>query len=143
MKKIIRDFLIVIFVLSLIGLDQGFVLENTPEIDRQVEEFVEGKDVPNKEFWSDGCTLWPDSVLGIDWQDSCIKHDISYWLGGGEDERLIADKKLRDEINAIIPGIGNIVYLGVRIGGQSFFPFWGWGGSSENDESFSEPVESP
>jgi hypothetical protein len=51
-----------------------------------------------KDFESDGCTLFPDSSLidKTDWCDCCFDHDIAYWQGGTEAERLKADEALRE-----------------------------------------------
>jgi len=85
-----------------------------------------------KDFTSDGCSLFPDRSLisAKDWCDCCFQHDIAYWQGGTEEQRLEADEKLRacvlaktgDEI------LANAMYKGVRAGGSPWFYNWyRWG----------------
>lgn len=132
MRKIIIDLILVSFVVGLIGWDSsGTVKDDLEEVRAEIERITNGKELPPKEFYSDGCSLWPDYFFDYSWEQSCVKHDIQYWLGGTEEDRLKADKQLRDEINLILPGIGDIVYIGVRAGGRNLIPLipfpWGWG----------------
>ncbi|WP_199221063.1 hypothetical protein [Coraliomargarita sinensis] len=84
------------------------------------------------DFKSDGCSLFPDSSLinADDWCDCCLAHDIAYWKGGTEAERLAADEALRD---CVLETTGNAelaeaMYLGVRMGGSPYFKNWyRWG----------------
>jgi hypothetical protein len=89
-----------------------------------------------KDFESDGCTLFPDdlSILKSDWCDCCFEHDIAYWEGGTEDERLKADESLRDCVKEKSgnDNLANVIYKGVRSGGSPYFYNWyrwgyGWG----------------
>jgi hypothetical protein len=57
---------------------------------------------------------------------ACFLHDLEYWAGGTEDERLIADAELL--IHVVKLGIAKrksrgkmarVMYSGVRIGGGS------------------------
>lgn len=83
-------------------------------------------------FTSDGCSLFPDSSLinSDDWCRCCLEHDIAYWKGGTEAERLTADEALR---NCVLAQTGNAelaqaMYLGVRMGGSPYFKNWyRWG----------------
>jgi hypothetical protein len=89
-----------------------------------------------KDFKSDGCSLFPDRSLitGEDWCLCCFQHDLAYWQGGTADQRLAADKALRD---CILKQTGNtklaeMMYVGVRFGGSPYFYNWyrwgyGWG----------------
>ena len=89
-----------------------------------------------RDFSSDGCSLFPDKSLITeeDWCDCCFEHDIAYWKGGTEEERLAADVKLRDD-NIKKTGnkeLAEIMYNGVRFGGSPYFYNWyrwgyGWG----------------
>ena len=56
------------------------------------------KRVGISDFTSDGCSLFPDRSLidESDWCDCCLVHDIAYWKGGTEEERLAADLALRE-----------------------------------------------
>jgi len=85
-----------------------------------------------KDFTSDGCTLFPDKSLitGKDWSCCCLRHDIAYWKGGTEEDRLQADRKLKA---CILKKTGNaelaeMVFQGVRLGGSPYFYNWyRWG----------------
>lgn len=91
-----------------------------------------------KDFSSDGCSLFPDrSVINEDdWCACCFEHDIAYWMGGTEEERLAADVALRE---CILEKTGNeeladMMYTGVRVGGSPYFYNWyrwGYGWSYE------------
>lgn len=84
------------------------------------------------DFISDGCSLFPDSSLinADDWCACCLEHDIAYWKGGTEAERLAADQALRD---CVLEATGDVhlseaMYLGVRMGGSPYFKNWyRWG----------------
>lgn len=84
---------------------------------------------PEKPFASDGCSAWPDEWQGVSFYDDCFLHDIEYWCGGTEAEKLIADLKLALGIakkNA--PKMAEIMFNGVRIGGVDWLPTpWRWG----------------
>lgn len=30
---------------------------------------------------TDHCTLWPDRLLGVDYSQCCLRHDLAYWSG--------------------------------------------------------------
>ncbi len=79
---------------------------------------------PDFIFTTDGCSRWPDN----DWVSCCISHDISYWCGGSEDERKEADRELMRCVNDKKEFMGDIIYLGVRLGGHPWLPTpWRWG----------------
>ena len=90
------------------------------------------------DFTSDGCSLFPDRSMieNVDWCECCLEHDIAYWQGGTEAQRLKADKKLRD---CVLDKTGNqalaeAMYQGVRFGGSPYFYNWyrwGYGWSYE------------
>ncbi len=84
------------------------------------------------DFRTDGCTLFPNKSLidESDWCDCCLVHDIAYWKGGTEEDRLAADEALRlcvlertgDDI------LARVMFDGVRLGGSPHFPTWyRWG----------------
>ena len=85
-----------------------------------------------RDFSSDGCSLFPDRSLinEDDWCECCFEHDIAYWKGGTEEERLLADQALRD---CVFEKTGNrelaeAMYTGVRLGGSPYFYNWyRWG----------------
>ncbi len=87
----------------------------------------EGKNPP-KTFTSDVCSRWPDG----NWGSCCMEHDIKYWCGGDAGERSAADQEIRACVNAIKPGMGSVMFLGIRTGGGvlSSLPTpyrWGYG----------------
>lgn len=85
-------------------------------------------------FTTDGCSLFPDRALvgSADWCDCCLAHDLAYWRGGTEAQRLDADRELRA---CVARKTGNhalaeTMFVGVRTGGrpQLNTPFrWGYG----------------
>lgn len=84
------------------------------------------------DFTSDGCSLCPDQSLisEKDWCECCVEHDIAYWQGGTEAQRLEADKKLRDCVLAQTDNkvLAETMYHGVRFGGSPHFYNWyRWG----------------
>ena len=90
-------------------------------------------DPPVIPFKSDGCSLWLDQWHGIDLYPACFLHDLKYWCGypGEEAERLIADPELMIHIaRAGAPGMAQLIFAGVRIGGHAAFRrsfSWGFG----------------
>jgi len=85
-----------------------------------------------KPFTSDGCSLFPDAspITKANWCSCCVEHDISYWRGGTEKDRQLADTKLKD---CVLSKTGNktlssAMYEGVRVGGSPYFYTWyRWG----------------
>lgn len=85
-------------------------------------------------FVSDGCSLFPDRAPAskADWCGCCLVHDLAYWKGGTEEERLQADLQLRDCVLASTgdKALAETMLAGVRVGGapQLQTPFrWGYG----------------
>jgi hypothetical protein len=112
-------------------------------------KFADGKsDIILSDFTSDGCSLFPDRSLinSDDWCDCCFEHDIAYWKGGTEEERLAADVALRE---CILEKTGNkeladLMYEGVRLGGSPYFYNWyrwGYGWSYERKYQALTPEE--
>jgi hypothetical protein len=81
--------------------------------------------LPPHAFTTDGCSAWFDG----DWLACCIEHDMAYWCGGSSRERSSADFALRDCVAArSSPFNGDLLHLGVRLGGHPWLPFpWRWG----------------
>jgi hypothetical protein len=108
----------------------GFMLRND-SVDSHIIDYdsLKAKDnvLPSRSFKSDGCTFWPDD----DWLECCIYHDVSYWIGGSRQERLIADLELKKCASKKgHPVIAQIMYWGVRLGGVWWLPTrfrWGFG----------------
>lgn len=87
-----------------------------------------------KPFTSDGCSLFPDEnvLTQQNWCDCCFIHDIAYWQGGTEGQRLAADVALRDCISKTTgdEALALVMYEGVRLGGSAYFYNgyrWGYG----------------
>jgi hypothetical protein len=87
-------------------------------------------------FTSDGCSLFPDGTISErrKWCECRFEHDIAYWKGGTEQERMEADAALRDCVRERTGDkrLAETMYLGVRAGGHPAFPTWyrwgyGWG----------------
>lgn len=85
-----------------------------------------------RDFSSDGCSLFPEGSMGKpdQWCECCFAHDIAYWRGGTETDRLQADEALRV---CVLERTGNrplaeLMFQGVRAGGHPAFPAWyRWG----------------
>jgi hypothetical protein len=85
-------------------------------------------------FTTDGCSFFPNrSPSGTaDWCDCCLAHDLAYWRGGAEGDRLEADQALKTCVEQTTKNhaLAETMYLGVRAGGgpQVDTPFrWGYG----------------
>ncbi len=98
-----------------------------------VSVVVSAEDI--KPFTSDGCSAFPDGTFEQKelWLSCCTAHDYSYWQGGTYEERLIADKQLRQCVAKVgKPKIASLMLAGVRVGGSPYFPTsfrWGYGWS--------------
>ena len=94
-----------------------------------------GKTAPPKQFVYDGCTFFVDSLLGSDFNQVCLAHDIAYWYGGNEEEKKLADKILSDGMKR--EGIAGMfvhfpAYIAVHLFGDSVLTrsvnaHWGFG----------------
>ena len=79
--------------------------------------------------------MFPDGTLEQKelWLFCCTAHDYAYWQGGTYEERLVADKELRQCVAKVgEPQIANLMLAGVRVGGSPYFPTsfrWGYGWS--------------
>jgi len=87
-----------------------------------------------REFSSDGCSLFPDGTSRDPnlWCECCYQHDIAYWRGGSQEERLLADEQLRACVKAKTGDavLAQTMFVGVRGGGTPVFPTgyrWGYG----------------
>ena len=95
---------------------------------------------PPRPFVTDGCSVWPDGDLY--W--CCVEHDIAYWCGGSRDDRLAADRTLRDCAEVEDPGQADLVYAGVRMGGVPWLPTaWRWGYGHPFGTGYVERAEQP
>ena len=88
-----------------------------------------------KPFTSDGCSAFTDGTFAQKelWLTCCTSHDYAYWQGGTYQDRLTADKELRQCVYKVgKPHIANLMLAGVRVGGSPYFPTsfrWGYGWS--------------
>jgi len=86
-----------------------------------------------KPFASDGCSAFPDGTSEQNelWLACCVDHDKAYWLGGTSDERLAADRQLKECVAGVgEPKIAALMLAGVRAGGSPYWPTsfrWGFG----------------
>lgn len=82
-------------------------------------------------FTTDACTMFPDGTPEDPkkWQHCCILHDLKYWAGGTETERLQADEDLWACVALTgEPEVADVMFLGVRVGGTPYLPTaWRWG----------------
>ncbi len=90
---------------------------------------------PNKPFSSDGCTLWFDTWDGIDMYPACFIHDLKYWVGGTDTDRLIADLELALDIAKLDePEMAQVMLTGVRMGGgKAWRKIYSWGFGHDDD----------
>jgi len=86
------------------------------------------------DFTSDGCSLFPDGTLKDrdKWCSCCLLHDIDYWAGGTEEDRMRSDERLRDCVRERSGDttLAETMYLGARAGGHPAFPTgyrWAYG----------------
>jgi hypothetical protein len=94
-------------------------------------------DPPPKPFSSDGCSLFFNSIAGVDIYPACFFHDIKYWSGHPnlsdeeELERFIADAELMIDVACLGVDlfVAETMFRGVRVGGGPVkLPFsWGFG----------------
>lgn len=88
---------------------------------------------PLHPFTSDGCSAFPDGNWQQQqlWLDCCTAHDLAYWQGGSEAQRLAADQALRLCVAEVgEPQIAALMLAGVRVGGAPWWPTpfrWGYG----------------
>lgn len=86
-----------------------------------------------KPFTTDGCSLFPDGLPKNKtlWQACCIQHDIQYWQGGSEQQRIESDKQLLNCVKKTGQSkIALLMHRGVRAGGAPYWPVpyrWGYG----------------
>jgi hypothetical protein len=80
-------------------------------------------------FTSDGCSQFPDSMIGMDYEECCLQHDYAYWRGGTSQERTDADAALGACVgSSAFSALGTMMELGVTFGGAAPLPTtWRWG----------------
>ena len=86
-----------------------------------------------KDFETDYCTMFSEGTSESPnaWKQCCFDHDLRFWFGGSEDQRDLADTRLRDCVEQTgHPKIAKAMYYGVRAGKHSPIKNkyqWGWG----------------
>lgn len=90
---------------------------------------------PKNPFSSDGCSCWFDRWDGIDMYPACFLHDLKYWAGGSDTDRLIADLELALDIAKLDePEMAQVMLTGVRMGGgKSWRKVYSWGFGHEGN----------
>lgn len=91
--------------------------------------------IPPIPFYHDGCTAFPDQILGHDLYESCITHDIGNWLGGTEADRRQVNLDLKDNVaktGPLGPALGLLMYVSVQYLGDNWVSHyrgtnWGYG----------------
>ena len=94
-----------------------------------------------RSFTTDYCSEWPDGKLTdpTQWAACCFTHDISYWLGGSKDDRVAADKKLKQCVRDSSDSFnGFLMYIGVRMGGKPGNASYAWGYGWTRDRDYFE-----
>lgn len=64
------------------------------------------------------CTLWFDRLLWWDWHACCVQHDQNYATLMPKE---IADEILRGCVNLVLPGMGDVMWVGVAIFGGLWY----------------------
>ena len=84
-------------------------------------------------FTTDGCSAFPDGTFKQKqlWLSCCVQHDIKYWMGGTQAQRLKADQALKSCVEKTgEKAIAKLMLAGVRLDGSAHFPTsfrWGYG----------------
>jgi hypothetical protein len=64
------------------------------------------------------CTLWFSSIGPWSWEKCCETHDLDY---GHQIAKAIADAKLEHCVDAILPGMGFVMWVGVTVFGGLWY----------------------
>jgi len=110
----------------------------TTDADRmQAAEYLTQENLPTppEPFKRDGCTLWPDKLPGHDFNDACLKHDITYWAGGDRAQQKKVNQAFKADITEtgpLGPVFAIIMYTGVTWFGNNgvsrvIDSHWGFG----------------
>lgn len=69
-------------------------------------------------FVMNACSLWFDHFFIWNWHQCCVQHDLDY---GAHIGKALADEKLAACVNAILPGMGTIMFIGVTLFGWLWY----------------------
>lgn len=64
------------------------------------------------------CTLWLDRLLWWDWSGCCWVHDRDYAM---LIPKAVADLRLRLCVDRVLPGMGDVMWLGVALFGGAWY----------------------
>lgn len=85
---------------------------------------------PTLRFVSDGCSgPSPQKWHGKSLLPACIPHDVRYWIGGSQVDKLKADAKLMIDVADITgdPAWAVVMFNSVHAGGNMPGVSWQWG----------------
>lgn len=130
---IVKVFVLLIIILA--AVDTILVPETTHNDIELAHSLIPEESRPRGQFYHDGCTLFPDKLPWADYRRICLLHDIKYWVGGSDEDRLRADLEFKDAIahtNLLGTPTSYLAYYGVRLFGDSFITKfynanWGYG----------------
>ena len=127
----------------IIAADRANIPETTAEVRALAvrTSLAAGKTIPPGDFVFDGCTLFPEKLLGLDLTRACLEHDIAYWAGGTVEERKAADlafKATVAEAGKAGTILAPLTYTGVYLFGNTwlmriFGANWGFGWNGHHD----------
>ncbi len=127
----------------IIAADRANIPETTAEVRALAVRttLAGGKAIPPGDFVFDGCTLFPERLLGLDLTRACLEHDIAYWAGGTTEERRAADivfKAAVAEAGRAGTILAPLAYTGVHLFGDTwltkiFDANWGFGWNNHHD----------
>ena len=100
-----------------------------------------------KPFTTDGCSGGMSAIWKIlfgkvtPWEWCCVEHDKPYWKGGTKEERIEADRKLRECVAK--KGYKKLAWVmekAVRFGGHPWLPTpWRWGYGYKYPKGYTKP----
>jgi hypothetical protein len=97
-----------------------------------------------KPFSTDGCSQSPNSYEGQKIVECCVAHDVSYWLGGTQDQKDKADYDFEACVSKKSgPVVAEIYFRGVRVGGgANGINTFRWGYGWDTNRSYSPITDS-
>lgn len=121
----------------IVAADRANIPDTTAEVRAlAVRSTLEArKTIPPRDFKFDGCTLFPEHILGLNLTRACLDHDIAYWAGGTAEERAAADQAFKTAVAAAGKAgtiVAPLVYFGTYLFGDTwltklFDANWGFG----------------
>lgn len=98
-------------------------------------------ETPEREFSSDGCTLFPNAFgASTNYAHCCVRHDVDYYCGGTLEDRAVADTAFRECVRGVQPIAGTIMYYSSRAFSHPMFPApWRWGYGFDYPRGYNGP----